>query len=262
MRTLDEIYEELVLYKSTFPELAGLSNPSNTAIWKLWLRIVAFAVWTMENFFDLHKREVDETIRKYKIGTPKWYVEMTKLFQYGYTLPPESVYYNVIDESARIIKQCSAKVDMDGVLAIKVAKEASGNLVPLNSAEKTALEAYLDRIQFAGVRLKVATFPADILRLNAIVYYNGEIPLTTYQNTFENAVKAYLKSIPFDSVFVRNHLIDAIQAAEGTIDVQINEWKFARHAEPDVIAGRIYETKAGYAITDSNTFTSVIYVAV
>ncbi|MDW8347090.1 MAG: hypothetical protein RML94_09060 [Bacteroidia bacterium] len=187
MRTLDEIYEELVLYKSTFPELAGLSNPSNTAIWKLWLRIVAFAVWTMENFFDLHKREVDETIRKYKIGTPKWYVEMTKLFQYGYTLPPESVYYNVIDESARIIKQCSAKVDMDGVLTIKVAKEASGNLVPLNSAEKTALEAYLDRIQFAGVRLKVATFPADTLRLTATVYYNGEIPLATYQNTFENA---------------------------------------------------------------------------
>lgn len=262
MRTLDEIYDELVIHKSAFPELAGLTNPSNTAIWKLWLRIVAFAVWTMENFFDLHKREVDDTIRKYKIGTTKWYVEMTKRFQYGYTLPVEQVYYTTIDENARIVKQCSAKVDIDGVLTIKVAKESGGNLVPLTAGEITALEAYLDRIQFAGVRLKVATFPADILRLTATVYYNGEIPLAIYQTRFENAVKTYLKSIPFDSVFVFNALIDAIQATDGTTDVVIGEWKFARHAEPDVVAGRIYETKAGYAITDSNTFTGITYIPV
>lgn len=262
MRTLDEIYTELVAYKSAFPELSGLTNPSNTAIWRLWLRIVAFGVWISENFLDLHKREVEDTIRKYKTGTAKWYVEMTKKFQYGYVLPAEQVYYTVIDESARIVKQCSAKVDNDGVLVIKVAKESGGNPVPLAAGEVTALEAYLDRIQFAGVRLRVATFPADILRLTATVYYNGEIPLTTYQTNFENAVKNYLKGIPFDSVFVLNALIDTIQATDGTADVVIGEWKFARHAEPDAIAGRTYETKAGYAVTDSNTFTTVTYIPV
>lgn len=260
MRTIEEIYSELETHKNSFPELNSLNNPSDTAIWRLWLRIVAFGVWVVENFLDSHKKEVDATIAAYRIGTPRWYVEMTKKFQYGYVLPTEQVYYSIQDENARIIKQCSAKVDNDGVLVIKVAKESSGDLVPLASGEVSALETYLDRIQFAGVRLRVVTFPADILRLTATVYYDGQIPLAAFQNSFENAVKNYLKSIPFDSVFVLNHLVDAIQATDGTIDVQIDEWKFARHAEADKIAGRIYETKAGYAKTDSNTFTNVTYI--
>jgi hypothetical protein len=260
MRTIDEIYSELVAYKSTFSELNGLNNPSNTAIWRLWLRIVAFAVWIVENFLDLHKKEVDMVVKNQKIGTPRWYVEITKNFQYGYALPVEQVYYTTIDENAKIVKQCSAKVDNDGVLVIKVAKDSSGNLVPLTAGEVTALEAYLDKVQFAGVRLRVATFPADLLRLTATVYYDGQIPLATFQNSFETAVKTYLKNIPFDSVFVLNHLIDAIQSVSGCIDVSVSEWRFARHAEPDKIAGRIYETKAGYAKTDSNTFTSVTFI--
>lgn len=260
MRTLQQVYDELVTYKSSISGLSSLNNTSQTAIWRLWLWIVAFGAWTVENFFDLHKKEVNDTISKYRIGTPKWYVEMTKLFQYGYVLSSEQVSYSTIDDGAKIVKQCSAKVDVDGVLVVKVAKESSGDLVPLASGEISALETYLDRVQFAGVRLRVSTFPADVLRLTATVYYDGQIPLATFQNSFEDAVETYLKSIPFDSVFVFNHLIDTIQTTEGTIDTEVTEWKFSRYAEADVIAGRTYETKAGYAITDSNTFINVTYI--
>ncbi|OAE90522.1 hypothetical protein [Flavobacterium psychrophilum] len=82
-------------------------------------------------------------------------------------------------------------------------------------------------IAYAGVKLEIVNNPADKLQLMMRVYRN---PLVINENgnniitggkTVEDAIKKYIKNLPFDGELVINDLIDYLRNVHGVINVHI-----------------------------------------
>lgn len=50
-RTLPEIQASIFKTKASLEELNGLTSTSKTAIWRLWVYIMAFCIYTLERLF-------------------------------------------------------------------------------------------------------------------------------------------------------------------------------------------------------------------
>lgn len=281
-RTIEEIYNAIVLEKQTFAELNNLmpqynlappvpGNPfadvlnevasvSKVAIWKLWIYIIAIAIYTHEVLWDKFKEETEEIARQSIAGNLAWYVAQVKLWQFGSALLwNHSTYrYYYLDASLpsgmakRIAKKVScAEVNnalVNGVL-IKVARENAGVLSPLTSAQLTSLTTYVNRVKFAGVQTSVISLPPDKVKLNMKVYYDGTLDLTQFKTDLENGIDTYLRNIEFDGVLYINELVDAIQAISGTKEpwVFINSCLCAPDAQPQfTTVMEKYEPTSGY----------------
>ncbi len=59
-RTVTEIYNDLLAQKEATPELAGLTSTAKTAIWRLWLYIVAYVIALHEALWDKKANELTE----------------------------------------------------------------------------------------------------------------------------------------------------------------------------------------------------------
>ena len=57
-RTVETIYADLLARKEADTNLNELSSTSKTAIWRLWIYIVAYATNVLEMLFDSHATEV------------------------------------------------------------------------------------------------------------------------------------------------------------------------------------------------------------
>ena len=53
-RSVDTIYADLIAKKESDSNLDALNSKSKTAIWRLWLYIVAYATNVLESLFDKH----------------------------------------------------------------------------------------------------------------------------------------------------------------------------------------------------------------
>lgn len=75
-RTIEEIQAEIYREKENYEELNELNSTSKTALWRLWIYIVAVAIWSLEKLFDLHRADINERIRVQKtfacLGIKKW----------------------------------------------------------------------------------------------------------------------------------------------------------------------------------------------
>ncbi|NDD53195.1 nucleotidyltransferase [bacterium] len=268
-RTIAVINESLVAAKEADSRLAGLDSTSATAIWRLWLYIVAVGIWTLEKLFDSHKAEVAALIAAQRVHTMKWYVLKAKAFQYGYALLEDSDVYAVVDAAAQIVTEAAAE-EISGVLRIKVAKTVSGVLAPLSSGERDALALYMSRVKDAGVHLNVTTQDGDDLHLALEIYYDalvlnasGERLDGTATTPVKDAVKAFLADLPFNGVFVLNRLVDAVQAVDGVTICRVTL------AESQPAGGGGYSAftvqaapDAGYLVLDESYFDSNVgYIA-
>jgi hypothetical protein len=189
---------------------------------------VSYAIHVLERLFDTHKQEVSDYILRMKPHSAAWYVTVAKRFQYGYSLLPDSDLFDNGThteeeiESSKIVKY-AAFIERGGRLQIKVAKQGGdGDLMPLESAEQTAFQSYLNRVRDAGVSISILTLPADSLKLEIDIYYNaliidanGERIDGTAPTPVRDAIRNYLANIEFDGTFVLANLIDAIQQVEG-----------------------------------------------
>lgn len=231
-RTIEEIYTAMVLDKESRPELAGLTSVSKTALWRMWLYVVATAIHVHEQFFDAFKKEAEEIAARAIPGSLRWYADRAREFQYGYNLVMDLqryIYYYLDTTSdaaiaAKIIAQVSVQEVFTSTFSgvrVKAAKLSGTDLVKLSSAELTAFEFYMHRIRFAGVAMDVISTDADEVKMNVKVYYDGVLPLAAVQLAFETALKDHLKAIPFDGVLNRNALIDAFQAMPEVFDVEL-----------------------------------------
>jgi hypothetical protein len=194
----------------------------------IFFYIVSSAIWTLEKIFDLHKKEVNDIIATLKPHTTRWYSAQAKLFQYGFNLLPDSDMYDnagKTDEqiTASKIVAYSAVLEVENKLQIKVAKE-TGDLAPLTIPELSAFSEYMARIKDAGVQLDIISLPADNLRLNIDIYYNplvldanGQRLDGTTQTPVADAIRAYLKNMPFNGELVLAYLTDALQAVDGVV---------------------------------------------
>ena len=243
-----EIYDEI----SSDANLSALNSPSRVSIWQLILDLVAFILWVNQAQWELYKAELEQLAANAIPHTALWYANKAKEFQLGDFLNDTNgvVAYPVINLNNRIVKQASVR-EAGGKLFIKIAKDVSGNLQPLSTAELVSFRGYMNNISDAGVQLEIITANADLLKLEIDVYYdaiNNNINSQTYA-----AINAYIQGLPFDGVFRRTGLVDALQKVSGVRDVEIKvcEATIAYTSTPQYVPVPVfYDTIAGYLRID------------
>ena len=227
-RTIQEIQELIYQAKAQEPALNELNSTSKVAIWRLWVYIIAVAIWSLEKLFDLHRADIDKRLAELKPHTARWYRSKALAFQYGFDLLTDSDKFNNTGhteeqiEASKIVKY-SAVVESpnEGRLIVKIAGEQGEQLQPITDAQKQAFEAYFQEIKDAGVRLSVVNYQPDVLHLQMKIVYDPLVLDSNGQSIIhatkpiETAIKDYLKRLPFNGELVLAHLIDELQQAEG-----------------------------------------------
>lgn len=227
-RTIQEIQTLILQAKAQEPALNELNSTSKVAIWRLWVYIIAVAIWSLEKLFDQHRADIDKRLAELKPHTARWYRSKALAFQYGFDLLPDSDTFNnqghteEAIEASKIVKY-SAVIESknEGRLIVKIAGEQGEQLHPITDAQKQAFEAYLQEIKDAGVRLSVVNYQPDVLHLQMKIVYDPLVLDSNGQSIIhatkpvETAIKDYLKRLPFNGELVLAHLIDALQQAEG-----------------------------------------------
>ena len=227
-RSIQEIQNLILQAKAQEPALNELNSTSKVAIWRLWVYIIAVAIWSLEKLFDQHRADIDKRLAELKPHTARWYRSKALAFQYGFDLLPDSDTFNnqghteEAIEASKIVKY-SAVIESknEGRLIVKIAGEQGEQLQPITDAQKQAFEAYLQEIKDAGVRLSVVNYQPDVLHLQMKIIYDPLVLDSNGQSIIhatkpvEETIKSYLKRLPFNGELVLAHLIDALQQAEG-----------------------------------------------
>lgn len=228
-RNIEQIQAEIIRAKAANSDLDVLNSTSSTAIWRLITFVIAYAIFTLEKLFDIHASETDTKISLLKPHTARWYREKTKAFQHGFPLVKDADYYDNTNaapdlvESSKIIKYAAVtEAEADSRLIVKIATEnAMKRLEPITAEQKESFEAYLAEIRDAGVRTTVINFKPDQLFLNLVIYRDPLIldhegnSILNGGRPVEDAIKEYLKEMPFDGELVLAHLVDHLQLLPG-----------------------------------------------
>lgn len=235
-RNITDIQNKILAGIAADANLVALNSPSKTAIYRLLVFVVAYAIWLLEVIFDAHKKEIDDAIYNQKSGTPRWYQSMALAFQYGFgfaLITDQDRYDNTgiaeqDIENSKILKYCSVKESIESSrLIVKVAGENGTQLRPLSTLELDSFEAYMQEIIYAGVKLLIVNNPADRLQLIMKVYRDPLIidiagnNIRTGGRTVEVAVRNYIKNLPFDGELVINDMIDYLRDVEGVNNVHV-----------------------------------------
>lgn len=233
-RTIAEIQEQIFAKIAADTNLIALNSTSKTAIYRLFVFVIAYAHVLLEKIFDTHSAQIDTAILEQKTGTQNWYKNKSLAFQYGFDLVVDSdVYDNTTYtddqiQASKIVKYCSVKESTESnKLVIKVATEVGDALQPLAGAEKEAFEAYMQEIKYAGVKLAIVNNPADLLRLKMAIYRDPLVldakgaSILNAGNPVERAIKAYMKALPFNGELVLNDLIAHLKEVPGVTNAHI-----------------------------------------
>lgn len=214
---------------------------------------IAFCVWVHEKIFDEHKAEVTAYIANMKPHSLLWYANKAKAYMHGLFLPADSDVYNVAgmtDEQialARVVDY-AAVVEQQRGLRIKVATDAGADLGPLSAPQLDGFIAYMGRVKDAGVKLLITTGPADALKLALLVKYD---PLVlnatgarldgTVMEPVQDAVRRYLKNLPFNGRLELVKLVDELQQVSG------------------VVAPYVLSAQARYGVLPFTSFSNMVY---
>lgn len=264
-RTIDEIKTSILAAKAADSNLSGLTSTSKTAIWLLWVNIVAYAHLFIEQLWDQKKLELEEAAEKAVAGTDKWYADRVLEWQYGYSLTESNgkLIYLIDDPDARLVTKV-ASFTAGRILRIKVAKDSSGDLVALSAAEKASLDTYLRDIKFAGTEHILTSIDADLVKVTAEVFYDGKLDLAAFKTEFELALNSYLKNIYYNGFFNINDFRDSGESLIGTRDFQISSVEIKASGGVYAAVTREYNPASGYFKIDPAfpLSTQITYTAV
>ncbi|MGE3823560.1 MAG: hypothetical protein AB7G44_05000 [Bacteroidia bacterium] len=283
-RSVDTIYEEYYVTLQNESALGDLvpqaddaqtlltdiTTPSKVADHRILIRVFSFFSWMLEVLFDAHKAETTAIANANKYGTEPWWEQELKKFQYGFALTFVNNFPAYIDTTsagalaAQVVKRAAAVSLGNGVVLLKVATADSAI-----TTELTAIQQYCNMKKPAGITANVISLNADRLRLTtAKVKYNPLVlnpdgSLISAPSTFpvEDAINAYLLSIPFNGTFSINAMVDAVQAVEGIEDFQVDLAEYRVGVNPYAAISWTYQTVAGWMVEDStpgNTFSDTI----
>lgn len=279
-RTIAVIMQSMLEAKAAESTLSGLTSTSQTAIWRLWIYIVASCINIFEQLQDVFRTEIETISANAISGTPQWVQDKTFKFQYSATVPQivevvdSTIVYPVVNESLRIVTRCSVSISSIGVVNIKVAKATSttdDTPIPLAALEESSLNSYWDLIGFAGINYDIINLDPDLIGITADIYYDGQYASTIQSDTI-TALENYLASIPFDGYVNVLAIEDALQNVPGISDVKLTTVSGRADATPfasrvkffDLPTGvniRRYSTSAGYCIQETqagNTFADTL----
>jgi hypothetical protein len=272
-RELKDIYNEIIAEKETltnlktqltpFPDnftnlLSTISSGSKVAVWRLWVYLMAYAIWMFEKIQDIFKAEIETLIETTRFGTLPWYQEIAFDFQYGDALVYSNYrfQYAIADTTKQIIKRAAA-TSIGGEIRLKVAKLTGDDPVKLSTGELAAFNAYITDLKPPGETVLVISSDADLLKLQAGIVYDPQLinfdGSSILDGSFpvEDAINAYLANIEWDGKFNMRKWQDAIQAVPGVIDVIPGACYGKAHAAAayDAIVNN-YLSVAGYMIID------------
>jgi hypothetical protein len=280
-RNITEIKQEITgnfIGNATIMSLYGLTEGktfdeqfSKVSPESILFYIVAAAIFVLEKLFDTHRSEVEATVADLKPHTARWYMVMSKRFQYGFDLLPESDQFDNTgktdeDIEASKIVHYAAVSDGDKKVRIKVAKQGAVDLDPLLPAELHAFSAYIKRIKDAGVYTECSSHAAEQLQLKIAIYYNplvlrndGKRVDGTNDTPVLTTVRNYLAGIEFDGTIVLAHLVDRLQQVEGIVIPHINSAAY-RYGVIDWVDFDVsYRPSAGFArILEGNLMVEYI----
>lgn len=250
-RTLQAIFDEIETTKNSYSALSGLTSTSQTAIYKLWMWIVAFAIWTHEKLWDVAKIDLQALADSAIAGTFQWYASQVQTYQHGGTVEVnDNGQIEWITDSPTLVEKVSVS-EFGGVLVIKVAKLNTGTneLEKLSASELSGLLSFVKKFKFAGTPTIVESNDPDLLKLEMDVYYDPQADQAGVETAVEAAINQYLLDIPFDGKLYETKLVDAIQAVTGVVDVDLTNLEAAVGANTYTI-DRVYQFSAGYAKID------------
>lgn len=236
--TIKEIQDNILAEKAKFSELDSLNSNSKVSVYRLWVYITAVVAWSVYQFFDAFKAEMDEVVKTQKRYTLRDFRNMALEFRYGHQLNDETgsydegVYSDDQIEIAKIIKRAAIielELNNRKHLFIKVATEdGNGDLAKLSDAQKTALNQYFARIKPAGTKIIIFTDNADDLKITLDFYYdplilNSDGERIDGQGTtpIQNEIRAYLKELKFNGEFTIAELENRLQTINGAADEEV-----------------------------------------
>jgi hypothetical protein len=265
-RTVQEIYDSIIADMANYEALNEMNSVSNTALFKLFAYVFAYAAWTVESLFDLFKADVDE-----KLLTPahnaRWYQQQALKYQHGDELvwldSLQAFGYLEVNDDKKIIAHAAA-VEQSGRLLVKVVKEVSSDLQPLSNDESAGFLAYINRIKDAGVRISVRSWLPDNLALEYLIKYDplimsesGSLLADPAIRPVDEAINSYISNLDFNGRFSIIKLEDAIQAAFGVVDMQRISVKSRQGADDftDITIDRVAESGYMKLFTSATTIS-------
>lgn len=231
-RKVSEIYSRAKEVRAEYLELTEFNNSSKMSVMDAFMWVVATCIWAFENILDVFKVDLAKDLRHRINGTPSYYANALLKYQSGDVLQMSddgtTFGYAQTDKSKQIITKVSYSEEQeegfyDKKLYLKVATGTPGAYKRIDDVELLAIQAYIDKISFAGTHAIVVSRNGDILIPKLTVYYDGAVaPEEVYTNV-ENSLNEYVQNLPFDGVVYVQKIIDAIQKAEHVVDVFVGE---------------------------------------
>ena len=287
-RSISEIFDAMITEKETFSSLddlvpnpdsaqtflTDLTSSSKVAIWRLMFWVMAVSIFIHESLFDTFKADVEVRALEIIPATTRFYVIEAKKFQLGDELVFTDETFKFEDSTSaaalakQIVTQASAR-DINEVVTLKIAKDdGSGGLEMSSSIEKTAFEAYLNKIKIAGVKTIVISDDPDLLKVaytiefDPLVMKDDGTLIEDGTSPVQEAINGYIEGLPFDSTFRVQDLTDAIQLARGVVNAvaDVVAAKFGLLDFEDILAvnTETYLPNAGYLVTDPSPIVILI----
>lgn len=238
MQTIQEIQEEIIQAKEAQKELKALDSTSKVSIWRLIIYIIAFEIFNFQQLLESHKQEITDKIANLRPASLPWYREKAMIFQYGFSLKPDT---DIFDNTgyteeqilqSKIVKYAAVNnSDTKSRIILKIAGETGGVLNPLTEEQKKAFETYIEDIRAAGDDITVINYPPDLLYLNMTIRRNPLLldakgyaitPINGNIQPVENSISEFLRNLPFNGEFYVDRLETHISKVHGVEDISID----------------------------------------
>jgi len=280
-KTIIEIYNYILDLKNKNTVLSELNSTSKTALWKQFLEVVSTAYWAFVSVRDLHDKETEVLIQEQKVPNLRWYRNKALSFQYGFdvetdtdvfkkTIQVDGVDIEATEEqidASKVIKYCAVDrkvIANRASLIIKIAGEENGEIVQASDDVKEALKKWfeVDGAAAAGDVITYINYKGDILSFSVDVYINPLVLMSDGRHKInlnypvEDAIKTYLKNLPFNGEFDVQKFEAAILATEGVLKLKTNKveskWIVAQGGDADGYG--LFQPISVYKIPESGYF--------
>lgn len=233
--SLESTYQEILASKNDREELAGLTSDSKVSIWGNFAFIVAYAISLLQQMFAKHKSELRLEIINQKRHKAADIRQRLLNFQLGFSLKEGTDEFENGDatsteiESSKIIKYAAVTESTNEKRVIcKIATEVGEELAPVGESEMEAVIEYIKEIKAAGVPYTLINYLPDLLWLKMRIFRDPLI-LDSYGThridggkPVEDALKEYMKELPFNGELVLQELCNKLEKVEGVRIVQLD----------------------------------------
>jgi hypothetical protein len=128
-------------------------------------------------------------------------------------------------------------------------------MAPLTNQQKATFTEFWNKWRDAGVKLEIISQPADqvkvsltIIRDRLVLDASNNLLRDPGVNPINAAIEAFSRELEFDGILRLSKLVDAIQGAEGVVDVNLTQAYIKPSGGEWQLINIYAETAAGYFI--------------